>query len=257
MRIFHFCFLLIALLTAPAACRTAETREEPPVEAEESGGPRQELEQIRSAYAPPACYLANFTVTGRLPGQGERSARGTIRADNENDRMVLEFRDPFLGITISRVVIRDGFAFVRSAEQGTLAPIPLNQFYVQGLGNNGIQLPFVAFQDLLYARLPAALFEPGARLQQEQSRLEVLIGNTAQSYRYEFEERRLRTLKYASANPPANIDVTLEGAYRDSQFPESINMQAGPGSQSGELLRLDFRSVDQNASCAEYLFARP
>lgn len=209
-----------------------------------------ELAEIRKLYAAPDCYLATFSIKGKAAGQSEQEARGVIRADNINQRLLLIFKDPFLGITLSRVVIKDGIV-IMSNPRVDLQRIPLRQFQMQGLGNNGIQLPFSVFQDLLFARLPDDLFSADATRALVDTQLDVDLNKAPESFQYQFVERRLREIRYERS--PVDVQVKLEGTYRNTVFPARINLQAlSPGN---DRMQIRFLSINPGAVCRASQFS--
>lgn len=211
-----------------------------------------ELRAVREIYAAPDCYLASFTVRGNVPGEGEREARGTIRADNVNQRMLLVFRDPFLGITLSRLVVKGGQVYL-SNPRTDLYTVPLEQFELRGMGNNAISLPFSVFQDLLYARLPESLFTKQAKRSLEDSKLSVLVEEPQrnENYRYDFIERRLREIRYKRNS--TDVQVQLNGTYGDTVFPRTIEVDTLAPTRDRMSLR--FTSINPNVSCNDGHFS--
>ncbi|MEQ9364903.1 MAG: hypothetical protein RIF32_11700 [Leptospirales bacterium] len=234
------------LLLAPACETTGGTQPTPDL----TDSATVELAEIRKLYAAPDCYVATFSIKGRAAGQAEQEARGVIRADNLNQRLLLIFKDPFLGITLSRVVIKDGVV-VLSNPRNDLQRIPLERFQMQGLGNNGIQLPFSVFQDLLFARLPDELFSKQATRTLTGAQLDVNLNRSPEGFQYQFVERRLREIRYERT--PVDVQVKLEGTYGDTVFPARINLQAlAPGN---DRMQIRFLSINPDATCRESQFS--
>ncbi|MCR9144398.1 MAG: DUF4292 domain-containing protein [bacterium] len=244
-------FLAVACLYFfAAACETTGDTRPPPDLTDDAS---VELAEIRKLYAAPDCYVATFSIKGRAAGQAEQEARGVIRADNINQRLLLIFKDPFLGITLSRVVIKDGIVIL-SNPRNDLQRVPLDRFQMQGLGNNGIQLPFAVFQDLLFARLPDELFSEQATRTLTGTELNVNLQRPPEDFRYRFNERRLREIRYQQqAARPVDVQVKLEGTYRDTVFPARINLQAlSPGN---DRLQIRFLSINPGAVCRASQFS--
>ncbi len=240
-------FALVVAAAIFVACETTgDTRPTPDLTDDAS----VELAEVRKLYAAPDCYLATFSIKGRAAGQQEQEARGVIRADNLNQRLLLIFKDPFLGITLSRVVIKNGVVLL-SNPRTDLQRIPLRQFQMQGLGNNGIQLPFEVFQDLLFARLPDELFSEQATRTLESTRLNVDLDRSPERFQYQFVERRLREIRYERA--PVDVQVKLEGTYGKTVFPARINLQAlSPGN---DRMQIRFLSINPGAVCRDAQFS--
>jgi hypothetical protein len=237
----------LALIAVAVACETGGERLPEP---DLTDNASVELSEIRKLYAAPDCYLATFSIKGKAGGQEEQEARGVIRADNVNQRMLLIFKDPFLGITLSRVVIKDSMVYL-SNPRTDLQQIPLQSFEVQGLGNNGIQLPFAVFQDLLYARLPEDLFTRNASRKLDDAQLDVRLERQRETFRYQFVARRLREINYI--REPVNVEVHLNGTYGDTVFPALIDLQTiTPGR---DRMQIRFLSINPNAVCRESQFS--
>ena len=241
-RIYVTLFLVLAL----AGCRTGGGA---PEQVELSDDVRTELDEIQALYATPDCYYARFSVRGNVQGQGEQEARGLIRADNLNERMLMVFQDPFIGITLSRVVIKGGTVYISNPRDG-LQKVPLELFQVQGLGNNSIALPFRVFQNLLFARLPEQLFTSAARPELNDTSLTISYLDETESYLYQFEERRLREIRYGRSD--LDIEVDLEGVYGRTAFPRTIRMRSVR--PAGDAMQIRFSRVDPAASCRDSFF---
>jgi len=246
--------LACTALLAAAFCRTGEpvrTVEEQPEVLEL----REELRKIRALYAAPDCYTADFAITSRQPGQSAQSARGIIRADNQNERLLMVFRDPYIGITLSRVVIREGMVYVTA--DGKLQTVPLSRFRVQGMGYNDIALPFTVFQDLLYARLPDEIFARESEVDQDKSEraIRVRFQKQGDDYLYTFRDRRLAEIRYTMSDKPFLVDVDLSGQYGDTSFPQRIAMSSAYQGRAPSTLAINFLSINPSANCREEQFS--
>ncbi len=248
-RILPALVILVAVVSA-THCRSTGAGGDEEVELTDDAG--TELRAVRELYAAPDCYLAAFTVRGNVPGEGEREARGSIRADNINQRMLLIFRDPFLGITLSRLVVKDGQVYL-SNPRTDLYSVPLEQFELRGMGNNAISLPFSVFQDLLYARLPQTLFTKKAKRSLEDAKLSVVVDEPQrnENYRYDFVERRLREIRYK--RNVTDVQIQLDGTYGDTVFPRTIEVATLAPTRDRMYLR--FTSINPNVSCRDSHFS--
>lgn len=242
--------LALALAALAFQCRTGG--EERPDEYQPLAA-RQELAEIRKLYEPPACYYATFSVQSQVPGQRRQEARGVIRADNARRKMLMIFQDPFIGITLSRLVINESLVYV-SNPQSPVQTIPLDMFQVRGMGYNSIALPFPLFQDLLYARLPDGVFSENARLNQSGRDMTVQLQKGPERYVYGFEARRLRSVEYTVAGQDFVVQAKLEGQYRATSFPATIRLESAPVGSPPEILQIRFLSIDPNASCRDAHF---
>ena len=239
--------LAVLALVLLAACETTPDVQPTP---DLTDNASVELGEIRKLYAAPDCYLATFSIKGKAAGQSEQEARGVIRADNLNQRLLLIFKDPLLGITLSRLLIKDGIVTI-SNPRSDLQRSPLRQFQMQGLGNNGIQLPFSVFQDLLFARLPEDLFSNQAKRVLADTQLDVSLNRAPEKFQYQFIERRLREINYE--NSPVAVEVKLTGTYGTTVFPARIDLQAlSPGN---DRMQIRFLSIDPGAVCRESQFS--
>lgn len=241
-------FLALILGLGTAGCQSSGPAPDPQPDLSDDAG--VELTEIRSLYAAPDCYLASFSIKGRAAGQAEQEARGVIRADNINQRLLLIFKDPFLGITLSRVVIKDGMVIL-SNPRTDLQRIPLDQFQMRGLGNNGIQLPFSVFSDLLFARLPDELFSANAIRELTGTDLNVRWEAPPEKFRYRFDARRLREISYQRG--VVDVQVKLSGTYGRTVFPARIDLQTlSPGR---DRMGIRFLSINPGATCRESQFS--
>lgn len=240
---------------ALAGCRTdgevREVEEQPEVLEM-----RAELQEIRTLYAAPDCYSAEFSITSRQPGQSAQTARGVIRADNQNERLLMVFRDPYIGLTLSRVVIREDTVYVTPSGENTQS-IPLPYFRVQGMGYNDIALPFSVFQDLLYARLPDEIFARESELSQDEAEraIRVRFQRDGDDYLYTFRERRLDEIRYTMRERPFLVDVDLSGQYGDTAFPQRISMASAYQGRAPSTLAVTFLSINPAANCRESQFS--
>ncbi|MBW7857171.1 MAG: hypothetical protein H3C43_02455, partial [Leptonema sp. (in: Bacteria)] len=110
--------------------------------------------KVKQLYTPAECFRTNFTATIVVPNQSSQTAAGLLRADNLNQRMRMILTEPYLGITISWITIKDGFAYVSNPRYAGVQKVSLTGFELQSMGTNSIRLPFSLFQDLLYGGLP-------------------------------------------------------------------------------------------------------
>ncbi len=215
---------------------------------------RTQLAEIQKTYAPIACFAATFRLSLVAAGRSQE-ANGSLRVDNGKQRMQLTLTHTILPITISRLTVRDGTAYIdnpygESAHRR--AEIPVDRFAVSGLGSNSIVLPFRLFQDLLYARLPPDVFAPRADLKKiGPGQIIVALDSPYETYRYGFTENRLRTLEYTRKESGDEVRVVLEGTYGDSAFPEAIRLKMVPRGARPEEMGLRFRSLDLNARCQD------
>ena len=174
--------------------------------------------------------------------------------------MALKLQDPFFGMTLGRITIREEQAYIDSPLAKDPAQkkmkIPLNNFYVTGLGQNNISLPFRLFQDLLYARLPAELFTRAANVKKNESELTAVVKRQGEEYTYIFNNDRLSSLNYKNSRSGAQIFVTMNGQYKNSIFPSNILMRTAPSGQKAEQMTITFRGVNLKATCSERNFPK-
>ncbi len=238
--------LASALLTCESVPQEDETPDSPL-------SINQELERIRSNYTPPACLYATFRIQARVAGQAPQDARGVLRADNQNDRMLLILRDPYIGLTLSRIMARENTVYL-SNPRTDLQTIPVDQFQVSGMGHNRVALPFEVFRDLLFARLPVEEFTRNARVRRDQNGLNIELNRNGDAYRYNFVDQKLRRIEYAPRGGNTAATASLTGNYRDSSFPASIRLESGRPGAAAESLEVRFDSINANAECRDTQF---
>ena len=219
----------------------------------------EQLAAIQKTYRPIACFHTTFRVSITIQGKTQQ-ANGSLRLDNARQRMLFVFTDTFLGITLTRVTIRDGVAHVDNPHaQGAerKVSIPVDQFSVSGLGSNSIVLPFRLFQDMLYARIPPDVFSPGANVEKVAAgHIQVSLGSSEETYRYGFIENRLRELTYVKNGTGDEVRVSLDGNFEDSSFPQSIRIKMIPKRGRPEEMGIRFRGLNLDARCGDAYFPR-
>ena len=247
----------LAIMATLLACETTGGDVQEPILTEDL---RQELEAIQSNYNPPACYFARFDIKAtNASGQSEQAV-GTIRADNQRQRMVMEFMVPYIRIPLSKIVIRDERVFINDKYNRKKFEVPLDQFAVGGMARNSIKLPFTRFQDVLYARLPEQVFKGRAVERSLQGRV-VQIGwkTSYETYRYTFEARRLRQILYDLdyESNQQNVELKLSGAYGQTVFPRRMQIKAARPGGRPELMDLTFTYINAKVECLDSHFADP
>ncbi len=220
----------------------------------------EQLKHIRAIYKPAACFRARYGIQFTDPKGKTQAANGDLRVDNQKQRMRFIFRATFLNITVGKITVKDDVAYInnphaRRAKERRMR-IPVNEFYVRGPGNTAIPLPFRLFQDLLFARLPDDLFSPEAKVVKNENQLDVAVNRDNEKYDYRFVDNRLRKLNYLNLRFRNRVQVSLDGQYRDSIFPQSITMLSQPPSGRPSVMRIRFRSLDLKARCTDPYFPR-
>ncbi|MBX7057560.1 MAG: hypothetical protein K1X75_05795 [Leptospirales bacterium] len=214
----------------------------------------EELDRIRQNYTPPPCLYATFRIKAQAPGQSAQSARGVLRADNQNHRMLLILRDPYIGITLSRIVVRDTEVFY-SNPRSDLQTAPLEAFRVSGMGYNQVALPFSVFQDLLFARLPEEAFGPRRRVARDAEGVSIALQRNGDDFNYRFVAQRLSRINYIAGGGGVEVQAAMNGRYRDTAYPASIRLESGPRGLPPEVLEVSFDSINTAAECRESQFS--
>ena len=96
-------------------------------------------------------------------------------------------------------------------------------------------------------------------MQNQDGRLTVFRHLSESSYEYAFELNRLRNLKYFNQRENTRADVSLEGFYKNTIFPQLITIEAGNLNSAAdnlqqEKLNITFLQVNQNAKCDDDYF---
>ncbi len=219
-------------------------------------GVKERLDRIREVYKPNACFRTDFSVEVVQHGERPMKAVSVVRADNTNKRMKFQVMDPFFGVTLSDALITQDTVIVKTFREKR-REFPADQFEVRGLGSNSIALPFRLFQDLIYGRIPDEVYKMPARLDAATNTLTVDVKTGGEEYRYEFGGERLRRLFYRRADMPGEIEVTLEGTYRDTHFPQSIRMEAGEKNAPRDQFTITFTGLNLEAKCTDGYFSPP
>ena len=174
--------------------------------------------------------------------------------------MHLKFKHSLFPITLGQITILQDTVFIsqpfsKDPKQRRMQ-IPLKRFYVRGLGQNSISLPFRLFQDLLFARMPQELFTRAADVKKTDLELQAIIKNKIEEYTYLFKNDRLSTLDYKNLRSGDKIHVSMSGKYKESVFPKKINLATNPGQKNSESMGISFRSLNLKATCSARHFPR-
>ena len=245
---------VLALCFGWFQCQTPDAGKKEPVR---DMARQEQLAAIQKTYTPIECFHATFRIAVKKRG-GSQEANGSLRVDNVKSRMLFGFTDTLFGITLSRVLIKDGVAHVynpHASGEVQRQSIPVDRFAVSGLGSNSIVLPFRLFQDLLYARIPPDVFAPRADLRKVGlGKIIVSLDSENETYRYGFTENRLRELDYVRKSTGDAVKVALEGTYGESAFPQSIRMNMIPKKGQEQGMGIRFRDLNVKARCGDEYF---
>lgn len=219
-------------------------------------GVKERLDRIREVYKPNACFRTDFSIEVVQKGERPMKAKSVVRADNTNKRMKFSVMDPFFGVTLSDALIAQETVVVKTFREKR-REFPADRFEVRGLGSNSIALPFRLFQDLIYGRIPDEVYKMPARLDAATDTLTVEVKTGGEEYRYEFVGERLRRLYYRRSDMPGEIEVTLDGIYRDTHFPLNIKMEAGEKNTQRDQFTITFTGLNLEAKCTDDYFSPP
>ncbi|MCB1138654.1 MAG: hypothetical protein KDK23_07855 [Leptospiraceae bacterium] len=242
--------LLVFSASCLSFCRSAEVKpdeELPP-------GLKAKKEKILENYQPGNCFLAGFNIALRN-SQGSQSAVGEVRSDPKNRRLHLEFRVPYIGITLSQLTILNGQAFVKNVQMDRMETIPVENLMVQGMGQNSIRLPFIFFQELLFAGLPANVVERGKWTESPDGTVSASVKNPSLTVDYRFARGYLEQIIYENTETAETIRVDLTGLRsRNPAIPSRLTIVARKAGGPAESMIIDFGSVNPSASCEQYRF---
>jgi hypothetical protein len=179
------------------------------------------------------------------------------------------FRIPYIGISLSQMTVIDETVYVKTIQDSQVASIPLDRFEVRGLGQNSIRLPFTFFQELLYGKLPAELYEQGKWTQNPDGTATAVLSSRSGGQQavaqandlnqfqavYQFRaDSRLASIDFERPGTSEKIRVITDGVYRqDASFPRKIEILSTRGNYT-EVLRVLFKSVSLDSSCADGFF---
>lgn len=242
--------LLVFSASCLSFCRTADVKPEeelPP-------GLKAKKEKILANYQPGNCFLAGFNIALRN-SQGSQSAVGEVRSDPANRRLHLEFRVPYIGITLSQLTILNGQAYVKNVQMDRMEMIPVENLMVQGMGQNSIRLPFVFFQELLFAGLPSNVVDRGKWSESPDGTVSASVKNPALTVDYRFSRGYLEQIIYENTQTAETIRVDLNGLRsKNPAIPSRLTIVASKAGGPSESMIIDFGSVNPSASCEEYRF---
>ncbi|MBU43148.1 MAG: hypothetical protein CMN76_08025 [Spirochaetaceae bacterium] len=239
--------LTLALLTAGCTgfCKTADVQPEP----ELPPGLQAKKDQIVSNYKPGGCFLAGFNISIRN-AEGSQSAVGEVRSDPTNRRLHLEFRVPYIGITLSQLTILEEQAYVKNVKMERMETIPVENLMVQGMGQNSIRLPFVFFQELLYAGLPSNVIEQGKWTENPDGSVSAIVKKPGQVVEYSFATGYLQQILYRNEQTAENIRVDLQGLRsKEPAIPSRLIINAQKAGSAPESMIIDFGGVNGSADC--------
>lgn len=215
-----------------------------------------ELRAIQKLYNKPDCYYARYTIQGINSDGTSHSANGIIRADNINNRMMMEFSVPFIGYKLSRIIIKNKKVYINDLYNNKKQNVALETFALGGLTKSQILLPFYIFQDILYARLPDKIYSTIARRSINGDTLQVQWKSGYEQYEYSFKARRLKSIKYLFAfeKDKQDIEISLFGQYQGSSFPSRINVISKNIDGKPDQLKLAFKYIQTKSSCNDSHF---
>ncbi|MEQ8352428.1 MAG: hypothetical protein RH862_13140 [Leptospiraceae bacterium] len=236
---------LLATTSRISFCQTTDVKPEP----ELPPGLKAKKERIVANYQPGGCFLAGFNISIRN-AEGSQSAVGEVRSDPQNRRLHLEFRIPYIGITLSQLSVLDEKAYVKNVKMERMETIPVENLMVQGMGQNSIQLPFVFFQELLFAGLPENVVASGKWSENPDGSVSVLVNNPGQKIEYKFTSGFLEQILYENEQSAENIRVDLQGLRsREPAIPGRLVINAKKAGSAPEAMIIDFGSVNPSADC--------
>ncbi|HBS05833.1 MAG TPA: hypothetical protein DEA96_12760 [Leptospiraceae bacterium] len=239
--------LASVLLTAGCLgfCKTVDVTPEPTL----PPGLKAKKDRIVENYKAGSCFLAGFNISIRN-SEGSQSAVGEVRSDPQNRRLHLEFRVPYIGITLSQLSILEGQAYVKNVKMDRMETIPVENLMVQGMGQNSIRLPFIFFQELLFAGLPANVIEKGKWTENQDGSVSVTVKDPGQQVEYKFASGYLQQIQYGNEQSSENIQVDLQGLRSKSPaIPGRLVINARKAGSAPEAMIIDFGSVNPSADC--------
>ncbi|MBI40280.1 MAG: hypothetical protein CMF59_11820 [Leptospiraceae bacterium] len=240
--------ILLTVLTTVSClgfCKTVDVTPEP----ELPPGLKAKKERIVENYKPGSCFLAGFNISIRN-SEGSQSAVGEVRSDPQNRRLHLEFRVPYIGITLSQLSILEGQAYVKNVKMERMETIPVENLMVQGMGQNSIRLPFIFFQELLFAGLPENVLAKGKWSENQDGSVSVLVNNPGQQVEYKFVSGYLEQIQYASEQTSEKIQLDLQGLRSKSPaIPGRLIINARKAGAAPEAMIIDFGAVNPSADC--------
>lgn len=217
-------------------------------------GLKAKKEKIVSNYQPGGCFLAGFNIALRN-AEGSQSAVGEVRSDPQNRRLHLEFRVPYIGITLSQLTVIQEMAYVKNVKMARMETIPVENLMVQGMGQNSIRLPFIFFQELLYAGLPANLVDQGKWSESPDGTVSVTVTGPGRTVEYRFSKGYLEQILYESPATAESIRVDLTGLRsRSPAIPSRLTIVAKKAGAAPESMIIDFGNVNPQADCQPYRF---
>ncbi|MCB1172469.1 MAG: hypothetical protein KDK39_02835, partial [Leptospiraceae bacterium] len=199
---------------------------------------KTELTLLKERYEAPDCYAATFSIQAKSADASSQSVSGVILADNANQRMKLEFKVPYIGMLLSRLVIIHEQVYLDDVYNQRKQVFPLANFVVGGMNQSSIPLPFYVFQDILYARLPGRIYTGQAQRILAAPELRIAWQAGYEQYKYFFKNRQLQELDYfyqvKERNLYQHVKVKLIGRFGRTIYPAIIRLQSMRMNQSIE-----------------------
>lgn len=249
-------FTLISFIVL-FGCQSAPTTTELPqnIEKPTTQSLAEFKSKVKQLYTPADCFRTNFSVTISVPNQGAQTAAGLLRADNLNKRMRMVLTEPFLGITLSWITIKDGFAYLSNPRYAGVQKISLAGFELQSMGTNSIQLPFSLFQDLLYGGLPETIYDKATNWQKTDSGYSATAIIDGDTFIYNFNTNyRLEKILYKKSTGNYTADISLNGIFYDTIFPNWFAIQTYVNQRPSETMKISFQAADFKAWCKDEYF---
>ena len=220
---------------------------------------KNEVHIISKSYSPVSCFLASMNIEFKNTAGETEKGRVTLHADHTNNRMYLVVKDPLFGIEVIRLLKNGEDIKVWNIREKKTVSFPLSRFELRGLGNNSIRFPFTLFQNFLYGTLPEDLFDKKSKMLSEEGKLKVTRNLAGSSYEYRFVQNRLKSLTYSNRQDNTRADVSLNGRFKETIYPRTININAGnfnvdSVSSEQEKINITFVNVNQNVKCDDHFF---